>query len=95
MALKENTGNRTYLSIREGKIAQKNGEEWTLYNSVEGYIVGISTREGKYGTDLCIDLQDDKLYQLQFRLKGSETGRQSSYFISFAHISTDWVISAL
>lgn len=85
MALKENTGSRTYLSIREGKIAQKNGEEWTLYNSVEGYIVGISTRDGKYGTDLCIDLQDDKLYQLQFRLKGSETGRQSSYFISFAH----------
>ena len=85
MALKENPGSRTYLSIREGKIARKIGEEWTTYNSVEGYIVGISTREGKYGTDLCIDLQDDVLYQLQFRLKGTDSGKQSSYFISFAH----------
>lgn len=87
MALKETTGKKTYLTIRDGKIARKQGEEWTLYNSVEGKIVGLSTREGKYGTDLCIDLMDDELYQLQIKIKGGESAKQSSYFIAFAHCS--------
>lgn len=87
MALKETQGKKTYLTIREGKIARKQGEEWMLYNSVEGKIVGLSTRESKYGTDLCIDLLDDELYQLQIKIKGSESAKQSSYFIAFAHCS--------
>jgi hypothetical protein len=86
MALKEKTTPLVYLTIREGKIAKKEGEKYILFDSVEGYIRGISTREHKYGTDLCINLEDDQMYQLQIKMKGEEaTSKQTSYFIAFAH----------
>ena len=85
MALKEKTTPVVYLTIREGKIAKKEGETYVLFDSVEGFIRGISTREHKYGTDLCIMLEDDQMYQLQVRLKGEEPSKQTAYFIAFAH----------
>jgi hypothetical protein len=86
MALKEKTTPLVYLTIREGKIAKKEGEKYILFDSVEGFIRGISTREHKYGTDLCINLEDDQMYQLQIKMKGEEaTSKQTSYFIAFAH----------
>ena len=86
MALKEKTTPLVYLTIREGKIAKKEGEKYILFDSVEGYIRGISTRDHKYGTDLCVTLEDDQMYQLQIKLKGEEaTSKQTSYFIAFAH----------
>lgn len=86
MALKEKTTPLVYLTIREGKIAKKEGESYILFDSVEGYIRGISTRDHKYGTDLCITLEDDRMYQLQIKMKGEEpTSKQTAYFIAFAH----------
>ena len=86
MALKEKTTPLVYLTIREGKIAKKVGEAYHLFDSVEGYIRGISTRDHKYGTDLCITLEDDQMYQLQIKMKGEEpTSKQTAYFIAFAH----------
>jgi hypothetical protein len=86
MALKEKTTPLVYLTIREGKIAKKEGEKYILFDSVEGFIRGISTRDHKYGTDLCVTLEDDQMYQLQIKLKGEEaTSKQTSYFIAFAH----------
>ena len=85
MALKEKTTPLVYLTIREGKIAKKEGEKYILFDSVEGYIRGISTRDHKYGTDLCINLEDDQMYQLQIKMKGEDSGKQTSYFIAFAH----------
>jgi len=85
MALKEKTTPLVYLTIREGKIAKKVGETYHLFDSVEGYIRGISTRDHKYGTDLCINLEDDQMYQLQIKMKGEDSGKQTSYFIAFAH----------
>ena len=86
MALKEKTTPLVYLTIREGKIAKKEGETYVLFDSVEGYIRGISTRDHKYGTDLCITLEDDQMYQLQIKMKGEEpTSKQTAYFIAFAH----------
>ena len=38
---------KIYLSIREGKVARKQGEEWTQYNSVSGMIHdGIIENQG-------------------------------------------------
>ncbi len=85
MALKEKTTPLVYLTIREGKIAKKVGETYQLFDSVEGYIRAISTRDHKYGTDLCITLEDDQMYQLQIKMKGEEPSKQTSYFIAFAH----------
>ena len=85
MALKEKTTPVVYLTIREGKIAKKEGETYVLFDSVEGYIRGISTRKHLYGTDLCVLLEDDQMYQLQIRMKGEEPSKQTAYFIAFAH----------
>lgn len=85
MALKEKTTPVVYLTIREGKIAKKVGETYQMFDSVEGYIRGISTRKHLYGTDLCIMLEDDQMYQLQIRMKGEEPSKQTAYFIAFAH----------
>jgi hypothetical protein len=93
MGLKANTGKKTYLSIREGKIAKKDGEQYLMFDSIEGYLVGLSTRDGKYGTELCIDIKDDELYQLQIRIKGEDGGKQTTHFISFAHCSPNIDVS--
>ena len=93
MGLKANTGKQTYLSIREGKIAKKDGEQYLMFDSIEGYLVGLSTRDGKYGTELCIDIKDDELYQLQIRIKGEDGGKQTTHFISFAHCSPNIDVS--
>ena len=86
MALEKSIGNVTYLSIREGKIAKKVGDEYEFYSKVSGHLMGLSTREGKYGDELMVDLKDgDENYRLQIRIKGNDAGKQSSYFISFAH----------
>lgn len=92
MGLNKGLGAREYLTIREGKIAKYLGDKkYELFDSVEGYIVGLSTRDTQYGQQLNIDLQDDKLYQLQIRIKGEEkpgqTAKQTSYFIGLAHCS--------
>jgi len=92
MGLNKGMGSRTYLSIREGKIAKSLGDKkYELFDSIEGYIVGLSTRDSLYGTDLCIDIMDEELYQLQIRIKGEEKAgqpaKQTSYFIAFAHCS--------
>ena len=93
MGLKTGMGKRTYLTIREGKIAKSLGDKkYELYDSIEGYILGISTREGTYGTDLCIDIKDDEVYQLQIRLKG-DSGKQTAYFIAFAHCAPNIDVS--
>jgi hypothetical protein len=88
MALKTTAAAKTYLSIREGKVAKKEGEQWILFNSLEGYLREIGTRETKYGTELLLTIEDDELYQLSLRIKGDDPKmKQSNYFISFAHIS--------
>ena len=92
MGLNKGLGAREYLTIREGKIAKYLGDKkYELYDSVEGYIVGMSTRDTQYGQMLCIDLKDDVVYQLQIRIKGEEkpgvAAKQTSYFIAFAHCS--------
>jgi len=88
MALKTTAAAKTYLSIREGKVAKKDGEQWILFNSLEGYLREIGTRETKYGTELLLTIEDDELYQLSLRIKGDDPKmKQSNYFISFAHIS--------
>lgn len=90
MGLNKGLGAREYLTIREGKIAKNLGDKkYELYDSFDGYIVGVSTRTGLYGTDLCLDILDEgKVYQLQIKMKGEEpTSKQSSYFIAFAHCS--------
>ena len=92
MGLNKGLGAREYLSIREGKIAKYLGDKkYELFDSVEGYIVGMSTRDTQYGPVLNIDLQDDQLYQLQIRIKGEDlpgqAAKQTSYFIAFAHCS--------
>lgn len=92
MGLNKGLGTRQYLSIREGKIAKSLGDKkYELFDSIEGYIVGMSTRDTQYGTDLCIDIMDDQLYQLQIKIKGEEkpgqAAKQTSYFIALAHCS--------
>lgn len=92
MGLNKGLGAREYLTIREGKIAKYLGEKkYEMYDSVEGYIVGMSTRDTQYGQVLNIDLMDDKLYQFQIRIKGEEkpgqAAKQTSYFIALAHCS--------
>ena len=88
MALKTTSEAKTYLSIREGKVAKKQGEEWVLFNSLEGFLKEISTRETKYGTELQLTIQDDQLYVFSLRIKGDDPKmKQSNYFISFAHIA--------
>jgi hypothetical protein len=50
MGLNKGLGAREYLSIREGKIAKYLGDKkYELFDSVEGYIVGMSTRDTQYG----------------------------------------------
>jgi hypothetical protein len=90
MGLNKESARKTYLTIRDGKIAKKVGEEFEFYNSVEGYITGLSTRETQYGTELNVAMTDGgENFQLQIRIKGVEqpgqASKQSSYFISFAH----------
>lgn len=91
MGLKNGLGKRTYLAIREGKIAKNIGDKkYELYDSFEGTIVGISTRDGMYGQELCLDLKDNgEVYQLQLRIKGEDKpgqlAKQTSHFIAFAH----------
>lgn len=88
MGLKTTREARTYLTIREGKVAKKEGEEWVYFNGIEGYIREISTRESKYGTELLVVIEDDQTYQLAIRIKGDDPKmKQSNYFISFAHIA--------
>ncbi len=92
MGLNKGLGAREYLSIREGKIAKYLGKKkYELFDSVKGYIVGMSTRDTQYGPVLNIDLQDDQLYQLQIRIKGEDlpgqAAKQTSYFIALAHCS--------
>jgi hypothetical protein len=92
MGLNKGLGTREYLTIREGKIAKYLGDKkYELFDSVEGYIVGMSTRDTQYGPVLCIDLKDDVVYQLQIRIKGEDQpgqlAKQTSYFIAFAHCS--------
>lgn len=92
MGLNKGLGAREYLTIREGKIAKYLGDKkYELFDSVEGYIVGMSTRDTQYGQMLCIDLKDDVIYQLQIRIKGEDKpgqpAKQTSYFIAFAHCS--------
>lgn len=84
MALKENTGSvsKIYLTIREGKVARKDGENWVLYNSVTGRILEIGTRENKFGEQECFIVLDDmgERYQLQLKQNGS-------YFRAFASMA--------
>ena len=91
MGLKNGLGKRTYLTIREGKIAKNIGDKkYELYDSFEGVIVGMSTKDGLYGQELCLDLKDGgEVYQLQLRIKGEDKpgqlAKQTSHFIAFAH----------
>lgn len=91
MGLKNGLGKRTYLTIREGKIAKNIGDKkYELYDSFEGVIVGMSTKDGLYGQELCLDLKDGgEVYQLQLRIKGEDkpgqSAKQTSHFIAFAH----------
>ena len=92
MGLNKVLGAREYLTIREGKIAKYLGDKkYELYDSVEGHIIGMSTRDTQYGPQLCISLKDDQVYELQIRIKGEDqpgaVGKQTSYFIAFAHCS--------
>lgn len=75
---------KIYLTIREGKVARKDGENWVLYNSVSGKIEEIGTRENKFGEQECFIVLNDmgERYQLQLKLA-------SSYFRAFASMANN------
>lgn len=79
---------KIYLSIREGKVARKQGEEWTQYNSVSGMIREIGTRENKFGEQECYIIIDDAGERYQLQLK-----QQSSYFRAFASMAKNIDVS--
>jgi hypothetical protein len=84
MGLNNTNAKTHYLSIQGGKIAQRVPEATAftrtrtletgkviheqLYDSVEGIITGIKTRDGNYGKELHVTLADDAAYVLQLSL---------------------------
>ena len=82
----------TWVSIREGKIAIKNGDMFTLYDSLEGYLKKLYTKNGKFGVELHVVMEaKGELYDLNIPVKDHPTpGKNpshSSYFRAFAHIA--------
>lgn len=90
MALtKVNDGmSKIYLTIKEGKVARKVGEEWNFYNSVSGSLKEIGTRTNKFDEQECFVVLDDAGERYQLQLKQS-----SSYFRAFASMAQNIDIS--
>jgi len=90
MALsKVNDGmNKIYLTIKEGKVARKMGEEWNYYNSVSGSLKEIGTRTNKFDEQECFIILDDAGERYQLQLKQS-----SSYFRAFASMADNIDVS--
>jgi len=80
---------KIYLSIREGKVARKDGDQWVLYNSVAGRLHEVGTRENKFGEQECFIVLDDlgERYQLQVK-------QGSSYFRAFASMANNIDVDA-
>ena len=90
MALTKTTDSvsKIYLTIREGKVARRVGEEWQQYNSVSGKIREIGTRENKFGEQECFVILDDAGERYQLQLK-----QNSSYFRAFASMAMNVDVS--
>lgn len=92
MGLKTGSKQKTWLSIREGKIATRDGDKFILHDSIEGYLVGMNTRDGKYGIELHLQIEDgNELYDLTIPIKDhpspGKNPTQTSYFRAFAHLA--------
>lgn len=82
MGLGNSSASKTYLGIREGKIAHRKGDSTTdYYDHIRGYITDVYIKEdGKFGRELHIVIRDGQdLYVLQMRL-------ESGYARSFLRI---------
>jgi len=93
MGLKTGSTQKTWLHIREGKIAIKEGEKFILHDSIEGHLVGMNTRDGKFGVELQLHIQDgSELFVLTIPVKDFASAKtpnpsQTSYFRAFAHVA--------
>ncbi len=85
MPLNTGTTQRTYLSITDGRVALRCNEDTPKavkytskegnvryelhYPSVTGLITDIKVRDGKYGEELCVEMNDGKeVFELQMKL---------------------------
>lgn len=58
-----------YLTIREGKIAIKNGDKYTEHKNVTGLLTDVRIKEdGKFGPELHLSISGADSYQLQIKL---------------------------
>jgi hypothetical protein len=87
MGLQSTTGSTVYLSIQGGKIARRVTEATQyskerqlesgkiiheeLYDSLEGLMTGLTTRDGQFGKELHIHIGDDLKYVVQLKLSSS------------------------
>jgi hypothetical protein len=87
MGLQSTTGSTVYLSIQGGKIARRVTEATQfskerqlesgkliheeLYDSLEGFMTSLTTRDGQFGKELHIHIGDDLKYVVQLKLSSS------------------------
>jgi len=72
MGLGNSSASKTYLGIKEGKIAHRKGDNSTdYYDHITGFLTDIYMKEdGKFGRELHIVIRDGQdLYVLQMRLE--------------------------
>lgn len=72
MGLGNNSSSKTYLGIKEGKIAHRKGDNTTdYYDHISGYLSDVYIKEdGKFGRELHLVIRDGQdLYVLQMRLE--------------------------
>lgn len=71
MGLGNHGSSRTYLNIKEGKIAIRKGDQVEYFGNVSGYLTGIDIKDGKFGKELHLTLNDDgETYVLQTKFDG-------------------------
>lgn len=72
MGLGNNSSSKTYLGIKEGKVAHRKGDNTTdYYDHITGYLTDAYVKEdGKFGRELHLVIRDGQdLYVLQMRLE--------------------------
>jgi hypothetical protein len=72
MGLGNSSASKTYLGIKEGKVAHRKGDNSTdYYDHITGFLTDIYVKEdGKFGRELHIVIRDGQdLYVLQMRLE--------------------------